>query len=81
MVSNEERRRQERDEDVRYGQRLNFMVKSMQRKDAERQQKQKEMHFQMMTQQWDEMIKNKKEMKGFVLPLIRMKYFQAMLLC
>lgn len=63
MVSNEERRRQERDEDVRYGQRLNFMVKSMQRKDAERQQKQKEMHFQMMTQQWDEMIKNKKEMQ------------------
>ena len=63
MVSNEERRRQERDEDVRYGQRLNFMVKSMQSKDAERQQKQKEMHFQMMTQQWDEMIKNKKEMQ------------------
>lgn len=62
MMSNEERRRKEKDEDVRYGQRLNFMVRNMQKKDTERQHKQKEIHFQMMTQQWDDMIKKKQEL-------------------
>ena len=59
MQSNEERRKREKEEDDRYGQRLNFMVKKMQKQDNERQQKQKEMHFQMMTQHWDDMIKKK----------------------
>jgi hypothetical protein len=50
MLSNEERRRREKEEDDRYGQRLNFMVRKMQKQEAERQQKQKQMHNQMMTQ-------------------------------
>ncbi len=62
MMSNEERKRREKEEDVRYGQRLNFMVRNMQKKDSERHQKQKEMHFQMMTQNWDDMIKKKHEL-------------------
>lgn len=61
-MSNEERKRREKEEDVRYGQRLNFMVRNMQKKDIERHQKQKEMHFQMMTQHWDDMIKKKQEL-------------------
>jgi hypothetical protein len=39
------------------------MVNQMQRKDKERQQKQREMHYQLMTQQWEDMIKNKKEIQ------------------
>ena len=50
MLSNEERRRREKEEDDRYGQRLNFMVRKMQKQEADRQQKQKQMHNQMMTQ-------------------------------
>ena len=38
------------------------MVRNMQKKDSERHQKQKEMHFQMMTQHWDDMIKKKQEL-------------------
>ena len=59
MQSNEARRKREKEEDVMYGQRLNFMVRNMQKKDSERQQRQKEMHFQLMTQQWDDMIRQK----------------------
>jgi hypothetical protein len=35
-MSNEDRKRSEKEEDVMYGQRLNFMVKTMQKKDTER---------------------------------------------
>ena len=45
MASNEERRRREKEEDDRYGQRLNFMVRKMQKQEAERQHRQKEMHY------------------------------------
>ena len=43
--------------------RLNLMARNMQKMDQERQVKQREMQFKLMTKQWDEMIKDKEEKK------------------
>ena len=56
-------KKQEKQVDLDYGMRLNLMARNMQKKDQERQIKQKEMQFKLMTKQWDEMIKDKEEKK------------------
>jgi anti-sigma regulatory factor (Ser/Thr protein kinase) len=56
-------KKQEMREDLDYGMRLNLMARNMQKMDQERQVKQREMQFKLMTKQWDEMIKDKEEKK------------------
>lgn len=56
-------KKQEMREDLNYGMRLNLMARNMQKMDQERQVKQREMQFKLMTKQWDEMIKDKEEKK------------------
>ena len=43
--------------------RLNLMARNMQKKDQERIIKQREMQFKLMTSQWNDMIKDKEELK------------------
>jgi hypothetical protein len=56
-------KKQEMREDLDYGMRVNLMARNMQKMDQERQVKQREMQFKLMTKQWDEMIKDKEEKK------------------
>lgn len=64
MEEKDSARKKEKKEDLDYGVRLNLMARNMQKKDQERMNKQREMQFKLMTKQWDEMIKERDEMKN-----------------
>lgn len=55
------RKELDKQNDDAYGQKLSHMALLMQKKEYERLRKQKEMHFQQLTKQWDELKKNKDE--------------------
>jgi hypothetical protein len=61
IKENKMRKRQEKESDDAYGQKLGHMALIMQNQEIERQRKQREMHFQQLTRQWDELKKNKEE--------------------
>ena len=62
IQSNEDRKKKEKEDDIIYGQKMSIMAQTMQKKEHERQKKQREMHFKMMTQHWDEQKREKQEL-------------------
>ena len=63
IAERESSKKQEKQQDLDYGMRLNLMARNMQKKDQERIMKQREMQFKLMTSQWNDMIKDKEELK------------------